>query len=73
MLFSGKTAIVTGAGSGIGQAVAEMLAEEGARVALADLFEEKAENTKAENSKPAVKKQDITADFLYAFDGKIIK
>ncbi|MBQ1305191.1 MAG: SDR family oxidoreductase [Erysipelotrichales bacterium] len=46
MLFSGKTAIVTGAGSGIGQAVAEMLAKEGARVALADLFEEKAENTR---------------------------
>ncbi|WP_404404548.1 SDR family NAD(P)-dependent oxidoreductase [Pelagibacterium halotolerans] len=35
--FSGKTAIVTGAASGIGAAVAKMLAERGANVVAADL------------------------------------
>ena len=37
MRFSGKTAIVTGAASGIGRAVAERLAREGARVVLGDV------------------------------------
>jgi NAD(P)-dependent dehydrogenase (short-subunit alcohol dehydrogenase family) len=35
--FSGKTAIVTGAASGIGQACAELLAEGGAKVAMVDV------------------------------------
>ena len=35
--FTDKTAIVTGAGSGIGKAVAERLAAEGAAVAAFDL------------------------------------
>jgi NAD(P)-dependent dehydrogenase (short-subunit alcohol dehydrogenase family) len=35
--FEGKTAFVTGAGSGIGEAVARALHDEGARVTLADL------------------------------------
>ena len=37
MRFSGKTAIVTGAASGIGRAVAEKLVREGARVVLGDV------------------------------------
>ncbi len=37
--FSGQTAIVTGAARGIGRAIAERLASEGATVALADINE----------------------------------
>ncbi len=40
-----KVAIVTGSGRGIGAAIATTLAEEGARVCVNDLFEERAEET----------------------------
>lgn len=40
-----KVALVTGAGSGIGRITALFLAEEGARICCADLFEERAEET----------------------------
>ena len=37
MLLEGKTAVITGAGSGVGRASALRFAEEGARVVCADL------------------------------------
>jgi NAD(P)-dependent dehydrogenase (short-subunit alcohol dehydrogenase family) len=45
MRFKAKTAIVTGGGSGIGEAIAIRLAEEGADVAIHDLDEQAAEAT----------------------------
>ena len=44
MRFDGRTAIVTGAARGIGQAIATRLAAEGARVLLADLDEDGADH-----------------------------
>jgi 3-hydroxybutyrate dehydrogenase len=37
MAFTGKTVFITGAGSGIGRAAAELFAAQGARVAVADI------------------------------------
>jgi len=46
-LLAGKTAVVTGAGSGLGRAIAEGLARAGARVGLLDIDLEAAEETHA--------------------------
>lgn len=45
--FAGKTALVTGAGSGIGRASALRFAEEGANVVVADIVEETGRETVA--------------------------
>ena len=43
--FAGKVAVVTGAGSGIGQALAVELARAGAKVAISDVNSEGLERT----------------------------
>lgn len=48
MSFSARTALVTGAGSGIGAAIAKELAAKGARVVVADISEEAASRVAAE-------------------------
>jgi 3-oxoacyl-[acyl-carrier protein] reductase len=48
MRFEGQVALVTGAGRGIGKAIALALAREGADVAIADLNRESAEKTAGE-------------------------
>ena len=41
MSINGKVALVTGAGQGIGRAIALRLANDGANIAIADLNEER--------------------------------
>ena len=59
--LEGKRAIVTGAGAGIGRAIAIRLSSEGARVALADLDEQAAEGVAGEiEGKTLVRQTNVT-------------
>ncbi|MEK3906704.1 SDR family NAD(P)-dependent oxidoreductase [Oceanobacillus sp. FSL W7-1309] len=46
--FEGKAVLITGAGSGLGRAVALQVAKEGAKLSLVDLNEKGLEETKTE-------------------------
>src|SRR5215470_8933643 len=66
MLLDGKSAVVTGAGSGVGRASALRFAEEGARVVCADISLERAQETaeligKADGTAVAVQ-ADVSAE-----------
>jgi NAD(P)-dependent dehydrogenase (short-subunit alcohol dehydrogenase family) len=50
MRLNGRTAVVTGAAQGIGKAIAQAFVEEGARVLIADINGQRAEDTAAELS-----------------------
>lgn len=60
--LTGKTAIVTGGGSGIGKAICFQLANEGAQVAVADLYRDRAETVAAEIEQTGARAIAIAAD-----------
>jgi 2-keto-3-deoxy-L-fuconate dehydrogenase len=75
--LDGKTAVVTGGGSGIGQAIAEVFAKQGAHVFVFDLSEEACAETakriRDAGGKVSVQKADVTrpAEVAAAMDAVI--
>ena len=62
-MLSGKTAVITGAGSGIGEAVARLFAAEGAAVVIGDVApaaEAVAENIRNDGGRAAFMRTDVT-------------
>ena len=64
MQLQGKTALVTGAASGIGKEIARIYAREGAKVAIADLNKGAADATAAEISKAGGKAIGVAMDVV---------
>lgn len=57
--LAGKSAIVTGAASGIGRAIAEALAGAGAKVVLADLNEDEGKRVASSLREASFQKADV--------------
>ena len=72
--LEGKRTIITGAGSGIGRAIALRLAGEGARIVLADVDVDAAEGVAGEiDGKTLVQKTDVTvAGDVEALVGRVV-
>ena len=66
--LAGKTAIVTGGGSGIGKAICFVLANEGAQVVVADLYKDRADGVAHEIGNRGAKAMGIAADVSSASD-----
>lgn len=68
-----KVAVITGAGSGIGRALAQVLAQKGCRLALADINEASLKETAATLSVEAITQKLDVADraAVYAFAGRV--
>ena len=66
--LTGKAAIVTGGGSGIGKAICFVLAQEGAKVAVVDLRKDRAEGVAHEIRNQGAKALAIAADASSASD-----
>lgn len=69
-LLSGKSALVTGAAQGLGAAIAELFAEQGATVILSDLTEERCAatlaNIRAKGHKAVAYALDVTSEAQWA-------
>lgn len=73
-LLDGKTIIVTGAGRGIGKCTAELMAEQGANILIADIDEAPANETLAEVKKYGVEAAVVAGNIVKAEDcAKICK
>lgn len=62
--LDGKVALVTGAGQGIGREIAKTLAEEGVRVAVNDLFPERADFVASEITQEGGKAMGVPANVM---------